>query len=75
MSSSGLTRGSHHIAVIAEIPSLRGAKRPKQSLGILEFSPELEFLGILEFLGFKLSWLSLWGGGWLSPALVGFLLP
>ena len=55
MSSSGLTRGSHHIAVIAEIPSLRGAKRPKQSLGILEFSPELEFLGILEFLGFKLS--------------------
>ncbi|MDD6925526.1 MAG: hypothetical protein SPE49_06115 [Campylobacter sp.] len=44
-----------------------------QGLGILEFSPILA-LGILEFLGFKLSWLSLPGGGWLSPALVGFLL-
>ena len=38
-----------------------------QGLGILEFSPILT-LGILEFLGLKLSWLSLRGAGWLSPA-------
>ena len=41
-----------------------GVKRPKQSLGVLEFSPILA-LGILEFLGFKLSCLSL-VGRWLA---------
>ncbi|WP_321226578.1 hypothetical protein [Campylobacter sp.] len=38
-------------------------------LGILEFSPILA-LGILEFLGFKLSWLSLPGGAWLFTAAI-----